>query len=139
MTCPRSLGQVWNAIGLAYHTLQPLQVTQLVVRVRTGPGDPQPRADPRSRCQAAKASMPPDPNCGPWLRPPWRSRLPCGSISELPRTPVSQASHCLRPGRPTLYMCPEQAKHVRTGSGWWGEACLGREAGRPSGSWAPPR
>ena len=40
---------------------------------------------------------------------------------------------------PTLYMCPEQAKHVRTGSGWWGEACLGREAGRPSGSWAPPR
>ena len=24
VACPRSLGLVWNAIGLAYHTLQPL-------------------------------------------------------------------------------------------------------------------
>lgn len=69
MACPRSLGLVWNAIGLAYHTLQPLQVTELGVRVRTGPRHPQPRADPRSPCQAAKACTPHRPP-QPWALAP---------------------------------------------------------------------
>lgn len=55
----------------------------------------------------------------PSLQSAWRSTLPSGSIPELPRTPVLQASHCLWPGRSTCGLCPEQAKHVRTGSGWW--------------------
>lgn len=101
VTCPRSLGQVWNAIELPEHTLQPLQVTQLRVRVRMGPRHSQPHADPRSCCQAAKASMSPPtplpvmgPGSGPLGTPdcsvgPFQS-LP-GPLSCKPPTASSQA------------------------------------------------
>lgn len=35
VTCPRSLGQVRNSIGLSYNAMQPLQLVQLGVRDQT--------------------------------------------------------------------------------------------------------
>lgn len=50
-----------------------------------------------------------------------------------------QTSRCPGQACARHHVCPEQAKHVQDRQRVVGKACLGREAGRPSGSWAPPR
>ena len=102
---------------------------------------PNPVLIPDHTVRLPRPPCPPTPTMGPGSGPrgapdcpvgPFQSRP--GPLCLRPLTASGQAArHCIC-GRPTLHMCPEQAKHVRTGSGWWGEACLEREAGRPSGS-----
>lgn len=117
MTCPRSLGRVWNAVELPKHALQPLQVTQLGVRVRMGPRQSQPHAEPRSHCQAAKASMsPPTPVSWALALAPLAIQIALWVHSRASQDPYL-ANFPLPPARP-----PDIAYVPRTG-----QACQDRQ------------
>lgn len=66
----------------------------------------------------------PDCSVGPF------QSLPGPLSCKLPTASSQAARHCV---------CAQNRPSMSGQAAGWGEACLGREAGRPSGSWAPPR